>query len=765
MAAYSIAAAISVISLMLGAAVCGRAGRWSWTVPAVGLAAAMLIATIAIRLPGHGGTAAAALAIAVAVSLVLIVKERLVTRAALMGVPTAGVVVALCSLPFLANDRISELGASMLDDLSFHLMQADGMRTLGAGADVTSSGYPIGPHALVAALAEGTAVDVSAAFTGLLLATPLLTALVALAALRDAPPVLRVLGAVVAGIPYLAASYLAEGAFKEPLLALFFLGFVLILRDAHRDELDARRLAALVITGLGGAAAFGVAALVWPASALVWLAVFVLARRRPRDLRGRLSPRRLAVLGACVVGALAAMAVASLGFFESGPGQYLTDRGLGGNYVGQLSPFQAFGFWPTEDFRFTPPDGAFLVAGVLLATAVVVHGALWSWRAREWALLAGALGALSIYVAARPVTLAYFSGKALVVAAPLLTLLGARALVEAGSQRRSATRGLATAALVAYAGLGLYSSALALRGAHVRPPDRGPDLAAFRSIVGDEPTLYLGRDNYAGWDLRATDLSGFQAYRSGVLRRLVERAEKAAGDADPPAVDVDSIASGALDRFRYVVGPRTPYASRMPSNYRPVARSGSHVLWERRGRTEPRGTLSEGEAPGVVFDCESSGLRELSRLPGRALVRARPVTGQVAAWRLPGGIPPGTAGEVGNGDSLVQELGLGRGTWDLSIRYFSDLPLSFRAGPLGRELPPYVGDPSSFFSVGRVSTRGEPLRVIVGVPERRRLDVLRTTLLGTVAATRVDVPDRLVQLEAACGRYVDWFQLRSPGDG
>jgi hypothetical protein len=55
--------------------------------------------------------------------------------------------------------------------------------------------------------------------------------------------------------------------------------------------------------------------------------------------------------------------------------------------------------------------------------------------------------------------------------------------------------------------------------------------------------------------------------------------------------------------------------------------------------------------------------------------------------------------------------------------------------------------------------------VIVGVPERRRLDVLRTTLLGTVAATRVDVPDRLVQLEAACGRYVDWFQLRSPGDG
>ena len=63
MAAYLIATAISVISLVLGGAICGRAGRWSWTAPAVGLAAAMLIAATAIRLPGHGGTAAAALAI------------------------------------------------------------------------------------------------------------------------------------------------------------------------------------------------------------------------------------------------------------------------------------------------------------------------------------------------------------------------------------------------------------------------------------------------------------------------------------------------------------------------------------------------------------------------------------------------------------------------------------------------------------------------------------------------------------------------------
>ena len=95
---------------------------------------------------------------------------------------------------------------------------------------------------------------------------------------------------------------------------------------------------------------------------------------------------------------------------------------MGGNFVGKLSPFEVFGFRPIADFRFSLSHGAFLFAGVLLSTAVVIHGALRAWRARECTLLAGAFGALSVYAIARPLTLAYFSGKALVVAAPLSLL-------------------------------------------------------------------------------------------------------------------------------------------------------------------------------------------------------------------------------------------------------------------------------------------------------------------------------------------------------
>ena len=42
---------------------------------------------------------------------------------------------------------------------------------------------------------------------------------------------------------------------------------------------------------------------------------------------------------------------------------------------------------------------------------------------------------------------------------------------------------------------------------------------------------------------------------------------------------------------------------------------------------------------------------------------------------------------------------------------------------------------------------------------RRRIDVVRTALIGDVAATRVDDRGHEVPLRRACGRYVDWYRL------
>ena len=324
------------------------------------------------------------------------------------------------------------------------------------------------------------------------------------------------------GLPYLTASYMAMGAFKEPILALCFLGFVLTLRDARAaGRLTYRHAAALVLTTAGGVADFGMAALAWPAGVLIWLGVMEGPRRVREARRWALRRPRVmwALAGGAAVGAVACLALAawSSDFFSSGPGQFFTDRGLGGNFRGQISPLEALGMWPTADFRFSAAEHRLYAPGLAVGIAVTVFGALWCWRRRELVLLSGALAGLSIYLVARPITLAYFSGKALAVVAPMLMLVAVRGLygAEPHDGRRAAARraawAIAAASFILLAG---YSSALALRGAHVRPHDRGPDLSAFRPIIRGERTLYLGRDNFAGWELRGhgecLGLSGVQ---------------------------------------------------------------------------------------------------------------------------------------------------------------------------------------------------------------------------------------------------------------
>ena len=752
MTVFLSALVIGLASVLVGAALCCRR-EWTWTAPAVGLATLMLIALLAVRLPGHGATAAGAVALALVLSAVTLIRARVDPRPLLAGLPVAAVVLVLCALPFVANGRIGELGASALDDIWFHMRQADVLRTDGTSVQVLADGYPIGPHALVATVAAGAGMGVDDAFTGLLLVTPVLLALVALAAFEGVSWPLRMLGASVVGIPYLLASYLAQGAFKEPLLALFFLGFALTLRDAVRGgRLERRHIAALALTAAAGVADFGLTALVWPAGTLAWLGVLEYGPPARAGLRVT-HVRRLLLGLAGVLGAVAVVLLAarSSGFFSNGPGRFIDDRGAGGNFVGQLSPFEAFGIWPSPDFRFSDRARAWLELGVVVATAGVLLGALWCWRGRERVLLAAALAGVTVYAVARPVTLAYFSGKALAVVAPVLTLIAIRGLLGV---KLPVVR---IAAVALFAALAVYSSALALRAAHVRPGERGPDLAAFRPLVKGADVLYLDRDVFVGWDLRGARISGFQSAAGLHLRPLTAVPSKSSSGPLPAAVDWDSVGPGALDAYEFVVTARTAYASMPPPNLEPVARTRWHVLWRRHGPTPPRSILMEGEAPGLALDCRQPAARTLARQRGTAWVRPMPVVGAADSWRLPDGLPAG-GGATAGGRPLHQQLGLGEGAWEISLRYFSDVPLDVVIGSERRRLPAYLGSRSTFAALGRVMG-GAPVRIEVRPRARRRSDVVRTALIGDVTATRADDRGHEVPLRRACGSYVDWYRL------
>jgi hypothetical protein len=757
--AYLSALAVCAASIAAGAALCCRSGEWSWTAPPVGLAALMLLALATVRLPGHGTTAAIAVGLATIVAVAVVVRRWVALLPLAAGLPVGGVVLAVCSLPFIANDRIGELGGWINNDLAFHMGQAEALASVGSAAHITSPGYPNGPHALAAVLDVGLGVGPSAAFTGILLATPVLMAVTALGALGDIRWYLRLPAAALTGIAYLSVSYFAQGAFKEPLLALFLLGFVVALRDVHDEgRRDARLGLALIVTTAGGVAVFGIMALAWPAVAVLWLgALELLGGWRPDPVMRRRLRRWLPAIGALTLaGCVALVLIAVTGdFFDNGPGRYLTSNEPGGNFSGQLSPLEALGVWHRPDFRESFGNGLFgrsglFEPGALLACAVVAFGLWWCWRRREWALLSGALAGVTVYVVVLPFTLAYFSGKALVVVAPLLTLLGVKALATVSSSNRA--RVAAIAVLGAYLLAAGASSTLALRGTHVRPAERGHDLAAFRSIVDGQPTIYLGRDNFAPWELRGARLLGFQSNSTGLALKIDEVPKKRTGEAHPPAADVDSVAPWFLAvSARYLVTPRTAYASRPPAEFRPIKRTRWHVLWERREPLKPREILAEGEAPGKVLDCRTARARRLARRRGVAYVRPAPVVGRPGAW------VGGTT--VASGGSRKQELRLGRGLWDISLRYFSDVPLRLKAGALDASLPPYVSDESTFFSAGRVVSDGETLRVTVTVPDRRRIELVRFVRLGTVAATRVDDLGRVVPLASACGKYVDWLRV------
>jgi hypothetical protein len=755
--AYVCVAVVCVAATAVGLAICGRDRSWSWTAPAVGFAALTLLALLTVRLPGHGTTAAVALGAATVAAIVVLCRRSLDLRALPEGVALAAVVIAICSLAFVANDRIGELGAWTNDDLSFQMAQAD---ALGSGEPrITPAGYPNGPHALAAALDAGLGVNPSTAFTALLLAVPALTALTALAALQGSPWYLRLPAAGLVGVPYLAVSYFAQGSFKEPMVALLLLGFVLTLRDWREDGVvDVRRGLALGLTAAAGVAVFGVVALVWPAATVLWLAVIEPGTRRRVALpRRRPSGPLAAAAGVGAVAIAAGLAAGAWAFFDEGPGRYIGNDDPGGNFNGQLSPFEVLGVWRQPDFR-EPIADPLLQPGILLALAVVTYGLVWAWRSRERVLLAAALAALAIYAVARPLTLAYFSGKALTIAAVVLTLVAVKALVATAAEpRRGWVPVAATVALAAYVAVAGAASALALRGAHVRPQDRGPDLAEFRSLVDGRLTVYLGRDNFAPWELRGAVLRGFQSYDTPLAIGIDEPEAKSATDGLWPTPDTDSVDPFLLAFADYLITPRTPYASRPPANYRPIRRTRWHVLWERRGQTQPRRILDEGDAPGKVLDCETPEGRALADSAGVAYIRPEPVTSRPGEWRSPDRSV--ASGFVANGESREQTLQLAPGRWDVSLRYQSDLPLHLRAGQLDATLPPYIGDESGFASAGTVDWPGGPLTVTVSVPARRRVETIRKAQLGTVAATRVDDPGRVVPLAKACGAYVDWYRL------
>ena len=228
-----------------------------------------------------------------------------------------------------------------------------------------------------------------------------------------------------------------------------------------------------------------------------------------------------------------------------------------------------------------------------------------------------------IYVYSRGHQSPYVTAKALVIAAPLMMVVGARALLSGREDTWAGSPGsiVRLFAGLAFAFVALHSSSMVLRGEPVGSTAQTAELDRIRPIVGGAPTLFLGNDDFAGWELRGVRLA-YPSVTAFPAPLHVSLSAKPYAYGNP--FDFDSIDSAQLDDFTYVITTNTPYesaAGQLPSRKDAWPLSALEALRSYATPVELGLGRNSGRCAGLP---DSQGIR-LSHRPGVAAVMTTPV--------------------------------------------------------------------------------------------------------------------------------------------
>jgi len=820
-ATYASAALICAVSLLVGRAVLTLAGRreWSWLEPAVGLGAVLTVTGLLARAPGHGTSATLGLAILIAVAAAIVWRlgVRPLSPRGLQrtnagpvwreGLPVALVIALVLAIPFAISGRWGLLGVGFNNDLGLHLAWAEWLRS-GFGPE-PDPGYPLGPHGLAVATAVVPGIGLGQAFLGEIVAIAVMTGLTALGALRTLTPTRRTIAAALVALPYLAASYYAQAAFKELAEALLVLAFAVWLTTFDSQSRggpspDTQHRARRDVSGVGPpllwllppiALAGGIffsysfAGIAWPvAIAALWSLTLPDVRQalRPRSLlRFLLRPATLLIITVLAGLAVLVTVVGPFGFASS------FNKVAGSNTYGPVSPLEALGIWPASNYRLDAAGGARLpgLAGAIAILALLI-GVAWWVRRRELTIPIALGAAWLLYLLSLPSAGDYSQAKALMIVSPLAMLVIVRPLLEEfprlGRRVRGApspdtqhraqrdvsgegaplTRPLRvawTVLTVAFVAGAVYSSFLALRDAPVGPAGHGSELEAFLPILHGQPVLYAGQDRYAAYALLGADTHvPLVEFPDDAVSPNPEKPFDT-GDAYSP-IDFDSFSRGTLDRHPYVITGRAAWNSQAPPNFKRVDNTASYVLWKQTGPTpENRHVLLEGTEAGAFAGCAAPEIRILLAGKGRAGLFPDAVIGQKGDWE--GGSILGTGAETS------QTLRLPAGSWNLSLQYFSPFDLTLSAPGFSEELKAALdgqrpntislGNNGQPWPAGRYESKGGSIRFTISTEDASTLQSLSgytgKAYIGELVAVPAE-PHRTVPLSQACDQWIDWYE-------
>jgi hypothetical protein len=762
------AALICAGSLLVGQGVCHIAGyaRFTWIAPSVGFSVLMLVASLALHLPGRSATTAAlCLLLALAGAALMVWRRRL--RPSVGGILIGLPVLLAALVPFAVNGRFGVLGWSFDNDMASHLLWADAYRSQAIAAiNPLPPGYPLGPHALVASVAQGLGVGVDDAFTGMQISVLLLIAWTALAALERVAWWGRLIVATLTATVYLLAAYYAEGAFKETIEALLVLAFALALREL----VLARRWAPLSFVPLalilaGSLAAYSYTGLVWPAATVAVLlagagASAVLHWPSTRRKIGELAagaPRRALPLAlaavVCVVVLIPELPRLVRFFEQTNTGGVFTaiPKGELGNLPHKLSGWEVFPIWMNADFRFLPMNQLHQGLWSAVSVAALVFGLVWWVYRKDVILPAAVIASLAVYAVADRSQSPYVVGKALAICAPLIMLLAGRALLERDTPPRpSGEMRLLSLGLAALLFFGAAKSSYqALRFAVVGSKTHQHELASFRPLLHGKRVLNLGYDDFVYWELNdariAQPKGGTGPTRVPSLVVAVNlRPEKPSQLGY--SFDFDSLQPASYEEFEYVIAPRDGRLSSPPTNLVLIAQTQDYDLFRRDGPTPRRRILDEGYYPGAVLNCQTPAGRRIASLPGTAAVREAPINNA---------LPP-----LAPGGRYTLPVALPAGRWRLTMPYVSPQPMTLRVLGHAFHLPATLDRldiPGTGWPAGEITLhKSEVVEFTLSVGSAPILGLDQPVYPTALAITRAE-PDRLIPLREACGAYVDYY--------
>ena len=588
-------------------------------------------------------------------------------------------------------------------DFSQHLAEAGRVSNQSASSSynvvvtkLINIGYPGGAQATLGSIATLIGANVAWCYQAFLAFTAAMGALAIFSLLGRLTRngLMRFVGATVAIQPNILYGYTLEAGIKELTTAALLLVVVALFADRLPGDGPRRGVlpAAVAVSAAFAAFSLGIA----PWLGLILLGMLIVS------LAGRARPRRLALeswgvfaAAAIVISLPGLVTAAKLATIAGTAVGGVVDLGLG-NLAAPVSRWASAGVWLTGDYRFplthAGTSHVFDVMIIVFACVGVVGAVL----RRRWAIVVlGATAPIALYYFLQHST-AWIQLKAFTITASFaLTLAFAGAAALQASARRW-LKGFGWLAALVMGAAVLYGNAIIYHDTTLAPGARYEDLASIaKRYSGQGPALYPYFDEYAEYFLRSEH--GTSLVDPANFTFQVRPTVPQPAGVQSFGWDLNQLVPSYLQSFPLIILPRSPAATRPPSNYDLVEQTPYFEVWrqDRPAATVvahlPLSSLPHERTPKL---CKDLVLKVRKAGPGAQVAYARSSTASVlnpaqAAhpdyWAA---IGPGTLDATGAG----------------SVKTTLTLPAAGRysiwlEGSLGRPLTVYV-DGRRLSSVG-----------------------------------------------------------------